>query len=196
MPAAPRLCLGVYLDETLQGALVFTSGPRYGYRLLSGAAPQKVSVLARLWLSDSLPPNSESRVIGIALRLVRKSTGWKLLLSYADPMVGHAGTIYQATGWIYLGQTEPNSYIDLDGSLLHPRTVYRSYGSNSISHLRASGINARRSVALGKYRYAYVLDPRWLWRLRQSAKPPPRKEPICQNNEITKRNTHDESQAD
>lgn len=175
MPAAPRRCYGVYLGDALHGAVVFTSGPRQGYRLLAAAKPQKVSELARLWLSDTLPRNSESRVLGIVLQMLRHETTWKLILSYADPAAGHRGTIYQAVGWLYLGETEPNSYVRLgDGQLLHPRSVYTRFGSNNIRHLRATGVPAVREATCGKYRYAYVLDPAWRWRLQGVAQPYPK----------------------
>lgn len=176
MPAVTRLCFGVYLGDSLEGAVVFTSGSRHGYKLLQAAKPSDVSVLARLWLSDLLPKNSESRVIGFVVRYIQKSTDWKLLLSYADPAVGHAGTIYQATGWIYLGHTEPESYIELDGKSHHPRTVYTHYGSNSLAHLNATGVPAVRVATPGKFRYAYILNPAWGWRLRETARPYPRME--------------------
>jgi hypothetical protein len=84
---------------------------RHGFRVLAGAKPQQVAVLARLWLSDDLPNNAESRVIGVLLRLARRERQWKLLLSYADPEAGHAGTIYRATGWLYLGPGQPDNQL-------------------------------------------------------------------------------------
>ncbi len=183
MPAAPRRCYGVFLDGTLLGGVVFTSGARNGHRLLRAAAPQDVATLARLWLSDALPANSESRVLGIVLRHLRRTTTWKVLLSYADPNAGHVGTIYQATGWTYLGETPGEHYVRLvDGQLHHPRSVYSRYGSNNIAHLRATGVPARRESVGGKHRYAYVLDPTWTWRLRaiqQQGLPRPRPPPDC-----------------
>lgn len=185
MPAAPRRCYGVYLGGILHGGVVFTSGARNGHRLLAAASPQDVVTLARLWLSDELPPNSESRVLGIVLRDLRRTTTWKLLLSYADPEAGHVGTIYQATGWNYLGQTSEETSIRLsDGRLHHKRSIYSKYGSNSIAHLRATGVPARREFVGGKHRYAYILDPAWRWRLRAvpertppRTRPPPRRVP-------------------
>ncbi len=175
MPAAPRACFGVYLDGSLLGAVVFTSGPRQGFRLLSGSRPQEVATLARLWLSDALPGNSESRVLGFVLRHLRKHTPWKLLLSYADPEARHVGTIYQATGWLFLGQTPASSYLDLgDGRLHHPRSVYQRLGSNAVRHLRNTGVMATRRPQAGKFRYVYLLDPAWRWRLAGQAQPYPR----------------------
>lgn len=175
MPGGVLRCFGVYLDGELVGAVTFTSGARQGHRLLSAARPQDVTTLSRLYLSDELPKNSESRVLSVVLKVLRRETPVKLILSYADPAVGHMGTIYQASGWTYLGQTEPNTYVDLgDGKLLHPRSVYNRFGSNAIGHLRATGIRATRRRVGGKHRYAYVLDPAWRWRLRGVVRPYPR----------------------
>ncbi len=175
MPAAPRRCYGIYLDDRLLGGVVFTSGARQAHRLLAGARPQDVATLARLWLSDALPPNSESRVLGIVLRELRRTTPWKLVLSYADPAAGHVGTVYQATGWLYLGETGGETYVRLaDGRLHHPRSVFTEFGSNRIGHLRATGVAARREAVGGKHRYTYVLDPAWRWRLRGAGRPYPR----------------------
>ena len=167
MPAATWRCFGVFVGDVLSGAVLFTAGPRHGHRLLVGARPQQVAVLARLWLHDDLPKNAESRVIGIVMRQVRREQAWKLVLSYADPAVGHTGTIYRASGWLYLGQGLPGTYIDLgDGIARHPRTVYGTHGANGIGHLRRTGVPAQRRVIGGKHRYAYLLDPAWHWRLR------------------------------
>jgi hypothetical protein len=175
MPAATWRCFGVYAGTELAGAVVFTPGSRHGYRVLAGARPQEVATLARLWLRDDLPKNAESRVIGIVLRELRRHGAWKLVLSYADPAAGHVGTIYQASGWIYLGQGAPGSYVDIgDGTPRHPRTVYGVLGANGVGHLRRTGIPARRCLTAGKYRYAYVIDPAWFWRLRASPQPYPR----------------------
>lgn len=176
MPAAAWRCFGVYHRKRLSGAIVFTAGARNGHRVLMGATPQQVATLARLWLADELPKNAESRVIGVVLRMLRRTGEWKALLSYADPAVGHVGTIYQATGWTYLGQSEAPSYVDTgDGYPLHPRTVYERLGSNAIGHLHRTGVPARRVQMTGKHRYAYVLDPAWRWRLRGHAISYPRK---------------------
>jgi hypothetical protein len=175
MPGGAVLSFGVYLQDELTGAVVFTRGARLGHKLLSASRPDDVVTLARLYLVDQLPKNSESRVLGIVLRHVRKRTSWKLILSYADPVAGHTGTIYRAAGWLYLGQTEPGGYLDLgDGTLSHPRSVFTRFGTNRIHHLRATGIPAARVRVPGKFRYAHVLDAAWEWRLQRAAQPYPR----------------------
>jgi len=175
MPPAPKRCFAIRLDGDLVGAVVFTNGSRHGHRLLAAAQPHEVATLARLWLRDDLPRNSESRVLGIVLRHLKRHTDWKLLISYADPSAGHVGTIYQASGWRYLGQGEPTAYVRLpDGRLHHPRSVYDQYGTNRVSHLRATGVDAERVSVSGKHRYVFVLDPSWAWRLTSEIQMYPR----------------------
>jgi hypothetical protein len=85
--------------------------------------------LARLWLSDSLPVfevqgvdrktgkpvvhkhGVESQFIGWCLRQLKKEYPNIILISYADASAGekikHVGRVYQATNWIYAGQSMP-----------------------------------------------------------------------------------------
>ena len=167
VPAGIRHCFGVYLDAELHGAVVLTSGGRHTRRIVYAADRDRTLTLARLWLSDDLPANSESRVLGIVLRQLRRATDYKVVVTHADPAVGHTGTIYRASGWLFLGEAEPGRYLLLaDGKLHHTRTVVSRFGSNRPQHLTATGVPAVRVAAPAKLRYAYVLDPAWRWRLR------------------------------
>ncbi len=106
LPGGTCLAFGVFLHSRLMGALTIGCGPSQAYRLVIGATRDHCAVLTRLWLDDELPANSESRVIGVVLRALRRSTSLAFLLSYADPTQGHVGTIYQATGWLYTGLSQ------------------------------------------------------------------------------------------
>ena len=179
MPTAACACFAVYIDTELHGAVVFASGARHSHRLIVAGQPQQVVTLARLWLSDDCPKNSESRVLGIVLRHLKREGRWKFILSYADPSAGHVGTIYQATGWLYLGQGASSSYLDLgDGQLVHPRSAYEQLGSNAVRHLRRTGIAAIRRNMPGKYRYVYLLEPTWRWRMTAESFPYPHRQPV------------------
>jgi hypothetical protein len=167
MPAAPRYCFGIYLGTDLHGAAVFTAGARLGHHVLA-ARPSDVVTLARLWLSDALPTNSESRALGYLIRWLKRQTPHKALLSYADPTVGHPGTIYQAVGWLYLGFTESDAVLDTgDGQVVHRRTASDRFGTASVAMLRRTGMPQAHWVHRpGKHRYLCLLDPSWGWRLR------------------------------
>lgn len=79
----------------------------------------QVLSLARLWLHDDLPHNSETVVIAKALKLVQRR--WlevhpprfmnepyhvRKVISYADNTYGHEGTIYKAANFRRIGTVE------------------------------------------------------------------------------------------
>ena len=176
MPGVVRSCYAVRLGDDQVGACIFTAGARHSHRLLAGARPTDVATLARFWMADDLPPNNESRVLSLILRELRRDGTYKLLVSFADPAAGHVGVIYQASGWTYLGTTEPERYFELDGLRIHPRSASSRFGSNSVAHLRRTGLAVVTHKSPPKHRYAYVLDPSWRWRLRGASASYPKRE--------------------
>jgi len=166
MPPAAVACFGVFLDEVLVGGVVLTTGARHGHRMLAGSRSIDVLTLARLYLVDDIPKNAESRVLGIVTREMRRRHCVRALLSYADPAAGHAGTIYKAAGWTYMGRSEPTRYLDFgDGVLRHPRSVSTAYGTCSPRRLARQGIQVRAVETEPKHRFCYLLDSSWAWRL-------------------------------
>ncbi|APV44773.1 hypothetical protein Dform_01451 [Dehalogenimonas formicexedens] len=177
MPGGTQLAFGVLQGNRLLGAITFGSGPAHAYRLVQGANPEDCMTLSRLWLSDELPSNSESRVISIALRALKKHTKTKFIVSYADPGQGHLGTIYQATGWIYTGLSEAMPMFDLgDGRVRHSRSLSHTLGSHSIKYLEEQGIEVRVVPQTRKHRYIYFLDPSLKTQLTVNPQPYPKKE--------------------
>ena len=83
--------------------IVLGVGPFNAHKLVEGAEPEDCLTLTRYWLSDDLPKNSESRVLGIVLRSLRRHTHLKFIVTYADPAHGHLGVIYKATNFVYTG---------------------------------------------------------------------------------------------
>jgi len=176
MPGATKLAFGVLLDGRLRGAIIFGSGPANAHRLVRGVDQSEYLALTRLWLSDELPSNSESRIIGISLRAIKKNTSVKFLVSYADPSQGHLGTIYQATGWLYTGLSEAMPVFDLgDGRTQHSRTFSHAFGSHSVKYLKSQGIKIKVIPQPGKHRYIYFLDQSYRERLTVPVLPYPKK---------------------
>ena len=175
LPGGTKLALGTFVGRRLLGVLTFGAGPKLGHRLVDGATPNHCLTLTRLWLSDELPKNSESRVIGVVLRGLRRGTSVKFLLSYADPNMGHHGTVYQATGWLYTGTSESTPLYDVgDGVLRHSRSLGHAFGSRSVSYLEGQGLGVQVVPQGPKHRYVYFLDPAWRPRLRVAVQPYPK----------------------
>jgi hypothetical protein len=177
MPGGSKLAFGVFMQNSLRGAVTLGVGPYNAPSLVSGATSDDGLTLSRLWLSAGLPRNSESRVLGIILRSLRRHTSLKFLLTYADPSQGHVGTIYQATGWLYTGLSEAMPLYDIgDGKARHSRSLSHAYGSHSIAHFRRHGVAVELVTQEPKHRYAYFLDGSWRGRLLVPVLPYPKKE--------------------
>jgi hypothetical protein len=131
LPGGTKLAFGVFVGDRLLGAVTLGVGPFLGYSLVEGARPEDCITLTRLWLSNELPKNSESLVLGIILRGLRKNTSLKFVLSYTDPTAGHAGIIYQATNWIYTGLSSATPLYEIDGKVHHSRSFAASFGTQS-----------------------------------------------------------------
>ena len=177
MPGGTQLALGAFIGESLQGVLTLGVGPPMVYRLVDGAKPGDCATLSRLWLSDALPRNSESRMLGVVLRALKRCTSLRFLVSYADPAMGHRGGIYQATGWFYTGLSEATNMIDLgDGVPRHSRTVGHAFGTHSIRHFEAHDIPVRTVQQEPKHRYVHFIDSSWRGRLRVPVLPYPKED--------------------
>lgn len=176
MPGGTKLAFGVFAHNSLQGALTMGVGPYGAPSLVAGAASDDCLTLTRLWLSGDLPRNSESRVLGIILRSLRRHTDLKFLLTYADPLHGHMGTIYQATNWLYIGLSQPMPLYDLgDGRPRHSRSLSHAYGSHSMAHFRRKDVVVKLLPQEPKHRYLYFLDPSWRQRLVVPVLPYPKR---------------------
>jgi hypothetical protein len=177
LPGGTKLAFGVFLNHNLFGTITFGAGPSLVYSLVEDAQPEDCLTLTRLWLSDQLPSNSESRVISVALRAIRKFTHVKFVVTYADPSHEHMGTIYQATNFLYTGLSEKMPLFDIgDGKPRHSRTLSHSYGTHSIKYLVSNGVNVKIIPQAAKHRYIYFLDQSWGNRLQPQVLPYPKKE--------------------
>ena len=177
MPGGTELCFGVVACGRLSGVVTLGAGPFNAYRLVEGAEPPDCLVLTRLWLGDELPRNSESRMIGQILRILKRSTDVKFIVTYADPAHGHVGTIYQATNWVYTGLSEATSMLETgDGVIHHSRSLAYNFGTHNTGFLTARGLDIKKVSTHPKHRYIYFLDRSYRDRLLKPVFPYPKHE--------------------
>jgi hypothetical protein len=119
------LALGVFWQEVLRGVLTFGC-PIVNHACHAfGLKQAEVFELRKMWLSDSLPKNSESRALAVAAMLIRKHyPKIRLLLTYCDG--AERASAYLAAGWRrfsvarhVMGYTMP------DGTIISTRTANR-----------------------------------------------------------------------
>lgn len=116
--------------------------------------------LTRLWLNDKCVRNSESRVIRVAIRLLcQLCPDLEWIVSYADPSVGHTGTIYRASGFQYVG-LGPQRYDFIPSSLSgrnFPRTRACPASLKTRHGLETLGIDFQRVPRVRKHRYVLAV---------------------------------------
>jgi hypothetical protein len=124
----------------------------------------EVLELTRLFVFDGYGSNIESWFVGKSFDWLRENAPHiKALVSYSDPKVGHLGTIYQATNWIYQGnRIRPNDSWSFKWSEIddwhHSRTSYVKYGTNDpkiIQRMVTSPFWIKKEPR--KHRYVYIL---------------------------------------
>jgi len=105
------IAFGLFKGTKLVGVIVF--GKPSSYTLCEGIAgkdeKQNVIEFNRLWVCDTMPKNTESWFTSRAI----KECPFEIIVSFADTEQGHIGYIYQATNWIYCGESKKQKYFRL-----------------------------------------------------------------------------------
>lgn len=176
MPSGRLVCVGVWEFLLFVGAVIFGRGASSEIGSPFGLRQSEVCELCRVALGPHTAPTSQ--IVCIAVRLLRRfCPGLRLLVSYADPEHGHHGGIYQAMNWLYLGTTNRESLIRLNGRLFHPRTVASRYGTRGIDWLRQhAAADAGHVRTLPKHRYVLPLDAAMRQQLAPRVQPYPKRE--------------------
>jgi len=155
-------------DEILIGCLVYGNpvGRSAAASISEEIKPNEVLELVRLFIEDGYGKNIESYCIARSFDWIRKfRPDIRALISYADVEQNHRGGIYQATGWIYQGNSAmslmPNYSVSLTNDpyeWIHSRTVFEKFGSHNIEHLKKTiGKTFYRKKESTKHRYVYFL---------------------------------------
>jgi len=149
-----QLHLGVFLGGRLEGAMQF--GPSLDKRKIQGLVRDTLwngfIELNRMAFSDRLPRNSESRAIGVAMRLIRQHyphIEW--VVSFADGTQCGDGTIYRASGFLLTGIVSSVNLVKrADGVVIHKMTLE----SNPTSPRPELGGRSYYAITGGRYNLA------------------------------------------
>jgi len=156
-----EISYGIFWGLHLGGVVCFgkTTGPHLARGVCGPEYEKKTCQLSRgacVWWS---PPNTASRLIGGALRLLEKDTDYRIVVAFADPRAREIGTIYQATNWLYTGLSKRRTEIGVEGRAL--REDFHSLGLPA--HLKckdgitALGLRPKVEIRPQKHRYIKLL---------------------------------------
>lgn len=141
----------------IEGAIQF--GPSIDSRRVSsslGLDFGETIEINRMALSDNLPKNSESRVIGFCIRFIKKNyPKIKAIISFADACQCGDGTIYRASGFV-LNSIKKNDTM----RLLPNGKIVANLNFKLKKDLRFDGYLLSDTVPLDGYqlRYVYKID--------------------------------------
>lgn len=162
-------------ENVLVGVVTYAPPARSlndGYGCFGEENPVQTYELNRLCVNDDLPANTLSFFVSESLKALKSlhiekkpNKNDKIIeeqlpvcvVSYADGNNNHHGYIYQATNWIYTGETQPVKvfYDSNTGKNVHARTLVAKYGSSAPEALPPNiGWEYEKS---GKFRYFQFL---------------------------------------
>lgn len=108
--------------------------------------------LSRLWAPDGHAPNLLTQTISAGVKLLRSLEPVDLVVSYADPNVGHTGGVYRAASWIYHGQSEESrSYLSPSGEIVARRAFHS--GKKCLTKAEIEGKGYKQLKLPGKLRF-------------------------------------------
>jgi hypothetical protein len=151
---------GLYNNNILVGVITFGNAvPLTMKKSLFGEKYMDIVYeLNRLCTNDNLDKNANSYFISESFKLMPKPL---IIVSYADKSVGHNGYIYQASNFMFTGE----SHTQLDWKLkgkehLHSRTLMDEFAfeDNRIEKLKEKyGDQLYQVKREPKYRYVYII---------------------------------------
>lgn len=154
-------CFKVMFNNELIGGVIFGQLSTTAWKRFSDSE-SKVLELRRLVLIDEAGKNSESRVVGFCLRWIKQNMkNVEVVVSYADPMYGHDGTIYKASNFKYLGVgNKDKGFLDPEtGKVYHSRALRTKYKGDYkpfVKKLRKKFVNGLLTEIILKPKHCYI----------------------------------------
>ena len=168
MPAGKIVKIGVWEHEAFIGVVLFSRGANNTLGSPYVLSQIQVCELTRIALTNHITP--VSKIMMLAIRMLRKqSPGVRLIISFADPLQGHYGGIYQATNWLYCGDSHAADEYIVKGKRMHGRSMRSLYGT----HVGKEFI--KKTLGSSKHRYLMPLDDEMRKQIAPLAKPYPKR---------------------
>jgi hypothetical protein len=152
--------LGIFINNELLGVI------QYGHPMNSNSGPSIVknakrgeyTELNRLWLSDSVGRNKESKALSYSIKYLKeKFPKLKWIQSFADERCGKLGIVYQASNFGYYGE-HISTFWELDGVFYHD--VVKTHTIKALHRSLNSPENKDRlkKHTFRQFRYLYFID--------------------------------------
>lgn len=179
LPAPPIIKIGVWEDDKFIGCVLFSRGNTQNLGTAYGLSMIEVCELSRVALDKH--KSSVTKIISVALLMLKKKEKLKLVVSFADANQSHLGIIYQAGNWVYSGLSSAGYKFLMGGKEYHSRQVATDGVNIQFGRKRkCPKISECERINLKpKYRYLYPLDSEIKKQIELLRKPYPKT--LCGN---------------
>lgn len=165
LPAGKLVKVGVWESEKFIGVVLFSRGANNNLGSPYQLEQTQVCELTRIAMTSHKTP--VSRIVSITMKFLQKnSPNLHLIVSYADPMQGHHGGVYQAGGWVYVGASKAQREVMHNGKVMHKRTANALFGTIK---------GMEKSPIMWKHKYLMPLDDDMRKQIMPLAKPYPKR---------------------
>ena len=155
MPNGKIVKIGIWEDDKFIGCVLFGNGANNHIGCPYGLKQTECIELLRIAIKKHV--SQVSKIIKVAIRLLLKiSPNLKLIVSYADTKQGHVGSIYQASNFIYVGESIAQSVL-FNGKKTHGKSLSDRFGFGGIDKLKQIDPKAKIIHELPKHKYLYPL---------------------------------------
>ena len=138
IPVGKLVKVGVWEGGKFIGVILFGDGLLGPKPTVYGGVDKfKVAEIVRIALREHV--HAVSRMISIAIKLLRKRCpGIDLIVAFADQGENHHGGVYQASNFVYTGESEPGRMFrhKATGRVLHNRAVSANGYRSHFGHVR------------------------------------------------------------
>lgn len=158
-------------DDEWCGVICYAIGANNVLAKSFGLPNGAVAELVRVALNGK--QGTTSKAVSISMRIIKKHSPLiRLLVSYADTEQGHEGIIYQASNWIYCGNSQAADEYMFQGKRWHGRSFRSSHGS----HTQYTEKELQIISGSVKLKYIYPLDKSLIPMCKKLSKPYPKKQ--------------------
>lgn len=174
LPASTGRFFGIFFGPYLAGATCVavgngTAGAKTAMQY--GVEIRELATLVRGACVHWAPTGTNSKLVAWTVRLLRETDPrTKLVVAYADSEAGEIGTIYQASGWTYIGPgAKVIEWVSPSGRIYNTRSMGATGGSRGWAPTRGKNRTRRAGEALlaagwkrqwsnPKHRYVAIVD--------------------------------------
>lgn len=165
MPAGKLVKVGAWECGKFIGVVLFGRGANNNIGSPYNLNQVHCCELVRIALTKH--ESAVSRIAAMAIRFLKsQSPDIRLVISYADPLHGHHGGIYQAGNWVYVGKSEAQQGVMYKGKIMHKRTANALFGTIK---------GMKKSPIMWKHKYLMPLDTEMRKRIMPLSKPYPKR---------------------